>query len=102
MGEYFKENERYFTDNPKKIDKVQSIKQIYSGFNCFFALSDTKTLLGWGDNSQGQVSAMANRANLPTPQPLRLNIGTTDYIHIISGSNTTFLLSGQRAELEGN
>lgn len=100
MGEYFKENERYFTENPKKIDRMQNIKQIYAGFNCFFALSENKCLFGWGDNSQGQVSSIANKANISSPQSLRLIIGNTDYINVISSSNTTFLLSGQRAELE--
>ncbi len=46
---------------------MHGIKQIYSGFNCFFALSENKLLLGWGDNSQGQVSTLATRGNLASP-----------------------------------
>lgn len=39
MGEYFKDSERYFTESPRKIEKISSIKQIFSGFGCFFAHS---------------------------------------------------------------
>ena len=39
MGEYYKESEKLLSENPKKIDKMSSIKQIYAGFNSFFALS---------------------------------------------------------------
>ncbi len=56
---------------------MSSIKQIFSGFNYFFALSENKGIFGWGDNSQGQVSALATRGNVSTPQSLRLNFGST-------------------------
>lgn len=75
MGEHFKDGDKLFTDTPKKIDKVAAIKQIYSGFNSFFALSDGRGLLGWGDNSGGQVSSGAVRGMLTVPQTLRINTG---------------------------
>lgn len=77
MGEYFKEGDRLFSDTPKKIEKMQSIKNIYSGFNCFFALTESKGLFGWGDNSHGQVSAAAPKNNISAPQSLHINMGSS-------------------------
>jgi len=36
---------------------------------------------------------------MPSPQPLKITIGSYENIHVISGNNTTFLLSSQKAEL---
>jgi hypothetical protein len=55
-------------------------------------------LFGWGDNFNGQISVIATRGNITSPQSLRLSLGNTDNIQIVSGSNTTFLLSGQKIE----
>ena len=99
MGEYFKECEKFFSENPKKIDKIPSIKQIYAGFNSFFALSEAKGIFGWGDNTNGQVSSIGSRGTIYSPQPLKINIGNYENIHVISGNSTTFLLSSQKAEL---
>ena len=81
---------------------MQAIRQIFAGPSCFFALTDSKTLLGWGDNSQGQISAIGARGNMIVPQSLRLSLGNAENIQVISGSNTTFLLSGQKVECPEN
>lgn len=98
MGEYYKDAERCFSDTPKKVDKSGSIKQIFSGFNCFFVL-DGKGVVGWGDNSLGQISPQLNKSLITSPQPIKIVMGNSESVQIISGSSTTFLLSGQRAEL---
>ena len=98
IGEYYRDGERCFADTPKKLEKFSSIKQIWSGTSTFFALSESKGLYGWGDNSQGQISAIAEKKVIQTPQPLRLIISSYDSVQIVAGSNTTFLLSGQKVE----
>jgi len=76
-----------------------NIKQIYSGFNCFFAL-DSKGIIGWGDNSLGQISPQLQKCLITAPQFIKINMGnTSDSAQVISGNGTTFLLSGQRAEM---
>jgi len=50
----------------------------------------------------GQISIIGPRANITTPQSLRLSLGNTENIQIVSGSNTTFLLSGQKIESPEN
>jgi hypothetical protein len=55
-------------------------------------------LFGWGDNANGQISVIATRGNITSPQSLRLSLGNAENILIVSGSNTTFLLSGQKIE----
>ena len=102
MGEQFKDGDKLFTDTPKKVDKMASIKQIYSGFNSFFALSDGRGLLGWGDNSGGQISSGAVRGMLTVPQTLRISTGHSESINVVAGNRTTFLLSSQRAEMAEN
>ena len=81
------------------MDKIQTIKQIYSGTNTFFALSDSKNLFGWGNNTYGQISTNSSKQKLLTPQHLPINLGTSDSVYVIAGTSTTFLLSSQRAEL---
>ena len=100
MGEYYKDKDRAFSESAKKIEKVGSIKQSYSSYSSFFALSDSKGILGWGDNSKGQVLSTTSKQYITQPQPLRLTLNSSDNTHIVSGSNTTFLLTSQRAEMQ--
>jgi alpha-tubulin suppressor-like RCC1 family protein len=51
LGDYYRDGERCFSESPKKVDKLSSVKQIWSGAANFFALSESKGLYGWGDNS---------------------------------------------------
>jgi mitogen-activated protein kinase kinase kinase 9 len=48
LGEIYREGERICVDSPKKMEKLPSIRQIWAGFNHFFALSESKGLYGWG------------------------------------------------------
>lgn len=98
LGEYFKEGEKYFSENPKRIDKINCIKQIWAGTNQYFAYSEARGLYGWGDNTQGQISASTAKRALPTPQSLRLSLSASETLHIVSGNSTTFLLSGQKVD----
>lgn len=44
----------------QKISDFDSpIKQIFSGLTCFFAVSDTGTCYGWGDNTNNQITGIA-------------------------------------------
>ena len=77
LGEHWKDGEKMFTENPKKIEKFPPVKQIFAGTNTFFALSENRGLFGWGDNSLGQVSAIGSKNLISTPQSLRLTLGNS-------------------------
>lgn len=98
LGEYYRDGERCFSDSPKKVDKLSSVKQIWSGAANFFALIESKGLYGWGDNSEGQISAVAEKKLIQSPQSLRIAVSASDGVHVVAGSNTTFLLSGQKVD----
>ncbi len=98
LGEYFKEGEKCFTDSPRRVDKCPTIKQIFAGSNHFFALSDSRGLFGWGENSLGQISGTSDKKTIQLPQSLRISLSSTDNIQIVAGSSTTFLLSGQKVD----
>ena len=72
------------------------IKQIWSGTNNFFALTENKGLYGWGDNTQGQISGGADKKFIHVPQSLKITVSSVDSVQIVAGSSTTFLLSGQK------
>lgn len=96
LGEYYKDNEKRFSECPKKIDKFSTVRQIFSGSNHFFAFSDTRGLFGWGDNSLGQISSLNDKKIIPTPQSLKICVSNAENIQIVAGSSTTFLLSSQK------
>lgn len=78
------------------MEKISSVKQIWSGTTSFFALTEGKGLFGWGDNSQGQISSVTEKKVIQVPQSLRLAISSVDNVQVVAGSSTTFLLSGQK------
>ena len=71
-----------------------NIKQIYSGFNCFFAL-DSKGIIGWGDNSLGQISPQLQKCLITAPQFIKINMDSNSFKRVI-GSNLEFI--GERID----
>ena len=77
FGEYYKEGERCVAEVPKRIDKMNSVRQIWAGTNQFFAYSESRGgLYGWGDNSQGQVTTSTDKKSIPSPRSLRLSLSS--------------------------
>lgn len=75
MGEFQKENgDKSFSEVLKKIDRMQNIKQIFNGVNHFFAVSESKTLFGWGDNSSNQITGLADVKSIPCGKTLKIPI----------------------------
>lgn len=49
LGEITKQNgEIYFSEVPKRLEKLSNIKQIFGSINSFFAISENKAFFGWG------------------------------------------------------
>ena len=51
---------------------MHPIRQIWSGANNFFGLTD-KAIYGWGDNSHAQISNVLEKKMIYTPQSLKIH-----------------------------
>ncbi|KAL0482634.1 E3 ubiquitin-protein ligase HERC [Acrasis kona] len=69
------------------------IKDIASGSNHFYAITDDNRILAWGENQTGQCG-LGDRRNKPSPEEIKLFRG--EVVFIAPGSNHTLALKNNQ------
>ena len=88
------------TDHPKRVEKLSGIKQLFSGSNSFFAISEHRHFYGWGENEFNQVTGVKGEKLLAQPKQISIPINFNESVSVVSGNGTTFLLSSKPLETE--
>lgn len=101
FGEYFKESgDQYYSETPRRIDRLTNVTAIFGGHPGFFAVTDNKTVWCWGDNSAAQLMGNKSQSQISQPQQLKIPVNAAEHLRLVVGRSTTYMLSSKPLDVD--
>lgn len=76
------------------------VSNIFGGLCGYFAIGENKTIWGWGDNANCQITGGKGPEMLSLPASVRVPVYVGDHVKIVPGSTTTYLLSSKPLDID--